>query len=216
MTATVVVTMTTGMIEAVSFVGLGYVFTAMMTGNLLFIGFDLAGVSSAVSQNISLTLSVVSVAAFAFGAVTGHRLNGVLARRSHRWLAFVTFVLGLLMVLAAGVAVGLRGHPDHVTTRHLAVIVVLAATMGWRSATARRVAVPDMLVTLVTGSLTRLLMGSTRDPAAGRRGAAVVSIVFGAVLGTLLLRLSPTVALLAAAAVQFGAAALLRGVEITR
>jgi uncharacterized membrane protein YoaK (UPF0700 family) len=214
MTATVLVTMTTGMVEAVSFVGLGYVFTAMMTGNLLFIGFDLAGVSSAVSQNIALTQSVTALAAFALGALTGHRVNGVLARRNDRWLASVTFVKGLLMVLAAVVAIGLHGHPDHVTTRHLVVIVVLAVTMGWRSATARRVAVPDMLVTLVTGSLTRLLMASLRDPAAGRRGAAVVSIVFGAFLGTLLLRFTPIVALLATAAVQFGAAALLRGVEV--
>ena len=69
-------------------------------------------------------------------------------------------------------------------------------------------------VTFVTGSLTRLLMGSLRDPAAGKRGAAVVSIVFGAFLGTLLLRFNPTVALLATAAVQFGAAAILRGVEV--
>jgi uncharacterized membrane protein YoaK (UPF0700 family) len=116
--------------------------------------------------------------------------------------------------LAAVVAIGLHGHPDHVTTRHLLVIFVLATTMGWRSATARRVAVPDMLVTLVTGSLTRLLMGSLRDPAAGRQAAAVMSIVLGAILGTPLLRLGPTAALLATAAVQFGAAALLSGVEI--
>jgi uncharacterized membrane protein YoaK (UPF0700 family) len=214
MTATVVVTVTTGMVEAVSFVGLGYVFTAMMTGNLLFIGFDLAGVDSAVSQNIGLTQTVVALAAFVFGALTGHRVNGVLARRNDRWLAFVTLVKGLLFLLAAAAAIGLRGHPDHVTTRHLLVIVVLAATMGWRSATARRVAVPDMLVTLVTGSLTRLLMAPLRDPAAGRRAAAVISIVVGAILGTLLLRLGPAAALLATAAVQFGAAALLRGVEI--
>jgi len=213
-TATVVVTMTTGMIEAVSFVGLGYVFTAMMTGNLLFIGFDLAGVSSAVSQNISLTGSMVALAAFALGALTGHRLNGMLAGRNGHWLASVTFVKGLLILLAAALAIGLHGKPDHMTMRHLVVILVLAATMGWRSATVRRVAVPDMLVTLVTGSLTKLLMGSLRDPADGRRGAAVVAIVLGAFVGTLLLRLNPTVALLATAAVQFLAAAILRGVEI--
>lgn len=69
--------------------------------------------------------------------------------------------------------------------RHLPVIAVLAATMRWRSATARRVAVPDLLVTLVTGSPTKLPMGSLRDPADGRRAAAVVSIVVGAFLGML-------------------------------
>jgi uncharacterized membrane protein YoaK (UPF0700 family) len=142
LTTATVVTVTTGMIEAVSFVGLGYVFTAMMTGNLLFIGFDLAGVSSSMSQNISLTGSVVALAAFAFGPLTGRRVNGVLAGRTDRWLALVTLLKGLVFLLAAVVAIGLRGHPDHLTARHLLVIVVLAATMGWRSATARRVAVP--------------------------------------------------------------------------
>jgi hypothetical protein len=39
----------------------------MMTGNLLFIGFGLAGVNNVVSQNISLTQSVVALAAFALG-----------------------------------------------------------------------------------------------------------------------------------------------------
>jgi uncharacterized membrane protein YoaK (UPF0700 family) len=213
-TATLVVTMTTGMVEAVSFVGLGYVFTAMMTGNLLFIGFELAGVSSAVSQNISLTQTVVALMAFALGALTGHRLNGVLAGRNDRWLALVAFVMGLLFVLAAVVAIGLRGHPGHVTTRHLVVIFVLAATMGWRNTTVRRAAVPDLLVTLVTGSLTGLFMGSLRDEHAWRRGAAVVAIVLGAFLGTLLLRLNPTAALLATAAVQFVAAGILRGEEV--
>ena len=206
--------MTTGMVEAVSFIGLGYVFTAMMTGNLLFIGFSLAGVSSAVAQVISLTQPLVALAAFVFGALTGHRVNGVLAGRHDRWLASATFVKGLLILLAAVLAIGLRGHPDHVTPRHLMVIVVLAATMGWRNTTVRRVAVPDMLVTLVTGSLSRLLMGTMREPADGRRAGAVVAIVLGAFVATLLLRLGPTVALMATATIQFGAAAILRGVEI--
>jgi hypothetical protein len=57
-------------------------------------------------------------------------------------------------------------------------------------------------------------MGSLRDSADGRRAGAVVAIVFGAFLGTLLLRVNPSVALMATAAVQFGAAAILHGVEI--
>ncbi len=210
------VTTTTGMVEAVSFVGLGYVFTAMMTGNLLFVGFELAGVSAAVSANIALTQTLLSLACFVIGAVVGHRVNGVLAARSDRWLELVTFLKGLLILLAAALAIGLRGHPDHVTTQHLLVIVVLATTMGWRNTTARRVAVPDLLVTLVTGSMTRLLMASKapwRDPAAARRAAAVAAIVLGAFLGTLLLRINPTAALLGTAVVQFSAAALLRGVR---
>jgi uncharacterized membrane protein YoaK (UPF0700 family) len=38
-----VLTVTTGVIDGVSYVGLGHVFTANMTGNVVFIGFALAG-----------------------------------------------------------------------------------------------------------------------------------------------------------------------------
>jgi uncharacterized membrane protein YoaK (UPF0700 family) len=206
--------MTTGMIEAVSFVGLGYVFTAMMTGNLLFIGFELAGVSRVVSQSIGLTQSAVALTAFTVGALTGHRVNSVLVRLTDRWLAAGTFLIGLLFLLGAILAIGLRGHPDHVTTQHLVVIAVLAATMGWRSASVRRVAVPDLLVTMVSGSLTGLMMWPLKAEPAWRRGAAVVAIVLGAYLGMLLLRLNTSTALLATAVVQFAAAAILRKVEV--
>ena len=43
--ALLVLTFSTGLIDAVSFVGLGKVFTANMTGNVVFLGFAIAGVA---------------------------------------------------------------------------------------------------------------------------------------------------------------------------
>ncbi len=41
--ALLILTFSTGLIDAVSFLGLGHVFTANMTGNIVFLGFAVAG-----------------------------------------------------------------------------------------------------------------------------------------------------------------------------
>src|SRR5438309_11844799 len=71
----VVLTITTGLIDAVSVLGLGRVFTANMTGNIVFLGFALAGV-----PDFSARRSLAALAAFLIGAVIGGRLG---ARLDH-------------------------------------------------------------------------------------------------------------------------------------
>src|ERR1700693_6134635 len=67
-----VLTFTTGVVEAVSYLGIGHVFTANMTGNIVFLGFGIAG-----SGGLPVVAPLVSLAAFLAGAGAG----GVLARR---------------------------------------------------------------------------------------------------------------------------------------
>src|SRR3989441_3593424 len=64
-----VLTVTTGLIDAVSVLGLGRVFTANMTGNVVFLGFALARV-----PGFSLVRALAALAAFLAGAVIGGRL----------------------------------------------------------------------------------------------------------------------------------------------
>src|SRR2546425_7686393 len=66
----VVLTITTGLIDAISVLGLGRVFTANMTGNIVFLGFALAGV-----PGFSPSRSLIGLAAFLTGAVVGGRLG---------------------------------------------------------------------------------------------------------------------------------------------
>src|ERR1700738_2672506 len=54
-----VMTGTTGLVDAVSYLGLGRVFTANMTGNVVFLGFAAVGV-----KGLSVARSLVSLAAF--------------------------------------------------------------------------------------------------------------------------------------------------------
>src|SRR5580704_13632380 len=62
-------TVVTGIVDAVSFLALGRVFTANMTGNLVLIGFAFAG-----APGISISRSALALLAFLSGAVLGGRM----------------------------------------------------------------------------------------------------------------------------------------------
>src|SRR5215472_511274 len=70
MTALTTLTFSTGLIDALSFIALGHVFTANMTGNVVFLAFALAGV-----QGLSAARSAASLLAFMAGALCGGILN---------------------------------------------------------------------------------------------------------------------------------------------
>jgi hypothetical protein len=61
-------TVVTGLVDAFSYLSLGHVSVANMTGNVVFLGFGLAGVG-----DVEVVASVVAVLAFAVGAALGGR-----------------------------------------------------------------------------------------------------------------------------------------------
>src|SRR6266498_4060839 len=69
--ALLVLTFTTGLVDAVSYLGLGRVFTANMTGNIVLLGFGIAG-----SAGLPVLAPLVSLGAFLAGSAAG----GMLAR----------------------------------------------------------------------------------------------------------------------------------------
>src|SRR5205809_7663592 len=98
--ALLVLTFTTGIVDAVSYLGLGRVFTANMTGNIVLLGFGIAG-----SGGLPVVAPLVSLGSFLVGAVGG----GLLAKRignrhpQHiaRALGFEATLIGAAAVLAA-------------------------------------------------------------------------------------------------------------------
>ncbi|MFE7815354.1 YoaK family protein [Streptomyces sp. NPDC057433] len=203
--ALVVVTAVTGIVDAVAFLGLGQIFTAFMTGNLLFLGFALAG-----GEGLEPLGSATALAAFIAGVVAGSRLGVALAvERYRRWLFTSASVAAALLVAAALTAIGLdTGTGREPGTRHYAVIALTALAMGVRSATMWRLRA-GLNTTLVTGTLitwirTSALGGGTGGGGQRYRAAALLAVPAGAAIGTLLLRLSVTAALLTAAAGVLG------------
>ena len=88
-------TAATGIVDAVSYLGLGHVFTANMTGNIVLMGFRLGGASG-----ISLSRSVIALVCFMLGAVAGGRMGRRLNPRQSR----ISGLLGeaALLFVAAG------------------------------------------------------------------------------------------------------------------
>ncbi len=180
----ILLTVLTGVVDGVSYVGLGHVFVANMTGNVVFLGFALAG-----AHGVSAVASLIALGAFVLGAGCGGRIaarSGEHRARHLRGATATALPLLLLAVLIAAVA----SRPVPVGARY-AMIAVLALAMGIQNATARRLAVPDLTTTVLTLTLTGIGADSSLAGGAGghlvRRLIAVTAMFAGAFVGVLLL-----------------------------
>ena len=191
-------TLVTGVVDAVSFLALGHVFTANMTGNVVFMGFAAAGASG-----LSLVRSGVALVAFLAGAVAGGRLA---SRRG--WPAQAFGLEAALLLLAAFAAAGI-GPPENPAFVYL-VIILTGVAMGVRNATVRKLAVPDLTTTVLTLTLTGIAADSTlaggNNPRWQRRAASVLLMFAGAAIGALMMRASAFAALAVCAVISAAAA----------
>lgn len=180
-------TVVTGLVDAVSFLGLGRVFTANMTGNVVFLAFAVAG-----APGLSIPRSLASLIAFLAGAAVGGRLGAAMGGARRRWLLTAAAAEAALLFAAAVAAVGFDIASGEPAASLYAVIILTAVAMGLRNATVRRLAVPDMTTTVLTLTLTGIAADSSlaggANTRAGRRVASVVLMFAGAAVGALLLR----------------------------
>ena len=209
-------TLVTGLVDAACYLGLGRVFTANQTGNVVLLAFG-----AAKAQGLPVLAPTVSLVVFLVGAAAGGRLASRLAGPAgtqvppparRRWITIAMLAELLLVVVAGVVAVGLPVGGGG--ARRYVVIGLLAAGLGLQNATVRRLAVPDVTTTVLTMTLTGLAADSWlaggRNPRAGRRLAAVGLMVAGALAGALLLRVDVALPVLVAAVVVALAAVALR------
>ncbi|MER6140444.1 YoaK family protein [Streptomyces sparsogenes] len=192
-----VLTLVTGVVDAVSYLGLGHVFVANMTGNVVFLGFALAG-----AQGLSALASVVSLSVFLTGALAGGRLGVRLAAHRGRLLAVSATAQTVLLGAAAGTAAAAGGRVT--TAVEYTLIVLLGLAMGLQNAVARRLGVPDLTTTVLTLTLTGLAADSRpaggRAPRPGRRVLSVLVMFLGALIGAQLVLHAHLVAALGLAA----------------
>jgi len=199
-----VLTAVTGVVDAISFLALGHVFTANMTGNVVFMAFDAAG-----APGYSFVRSFVALVAFLAGGVIGGRMA---TKPAQRWPAQPFLLEAALFAAAAGVTfVKGRSVPSAL------IIVLVAVAMGIRNVTVRKLAVPDMNTTVLTLTVAGLAGDSSlaggSNPRWARRSASVLAIFAGAAAGTVLVRQSLLVALAICAVVVGGVAASIRSLE---
>ncbi len=185
-------TVSSGAIDTISFLALGKVFTAFMTGNIVFLGLRVAGASGP-----GFAAILVSMAAFAVGVyvsswiVKPSEVSGVWPRR-------VTVALGLSLIAHAGfLAVWLASDGQPSTDVAHVLLGLWALPMGMQSAAVRRLHVEGVFTTAATATVIYLLdITSWSATVAERRRLAgvLISLFVGATAGGLLLVHAPVYA----------------------
>jgi uncharacterized membrane protein YoaK (UPF0700 family) len=173
-------TVVTGLVDAFSYLVLGHVFVANMTGNVVFLGFALVG-----TPGFSIGASAVALVSFWLGALVGGKIGARVGEHRGRHLAAAasgqTALLAVAVLLAA-----LSPHTVPGSYRY-PLIAVLALAMGIQNATARKLAVPDLTTTVLTLTITGIAADATgvegQGSSTGRRVVSVTSMMAGALVG---------------------------------
>jgi len=173
-------TFSTGVIDAVGYLGLDNVFTGNMTGNVVLLGMAFAG-----GADLPVLRPALALVFFMLGAALAGRM---LRRGPEGWsgrisaaLMIVASGITVLAVFTAVVDVQANNVLGSVTTSSMATL------MGIQAATAKRLKVAEVTTVVVTSTITglasdsRLAGGDSKFWA--RRTLAISLILAGAVAG---------------------------------
>ncbi len=180
----VAMTLVTGLVDAFSYLVLGHVFVANMTGNVVFLAFALAG-----APGFSITASLVALCSFMLGSLGGGWLGSRLGQHRGRLLSAASAAQTLLLTASAVIA-ALSANPMRASFSY-SLIVMLGIAMGLQNATARKLAVPDLTTTVLTltivGTVADSHIAGGSGSRAGRRLIAVAAMLLGALVGGVLI-----------------------------
>jgi uncharacterized membrane protein YoaK (UPF0700 family) len=177
---------TTGLVDAISVLGLGKVFTANMTGNIVFLGFATVG-----TPGFRIAPYLAAIIAFLIGAgIAGWTGKAQAGQPLRRWLLLASITEAGSLWIAAVVAIGFDVATQSPEPSLFAIIALTGLAMGFRNATIRQLKIPDLTTTVLTLTLTGLAADSSvaggNNPNWQRRIGGVVAIFAGAALGAVL------------------------------
>lgn len=207
--ALLVMTAVTGLVDAVSFLSLGRVFTANMTGNIVVLAFATAHV-----PGLSIALSLTALLAFLAGAILGGRVMARASADSQIRFAVQAFLLEAVFLFVASLCgIGYRGVLLEHSFQLFALIALMALAMGTRNAAVRKLAIPDLTTTVLTLTITGIGADSSlangNNPRLARRVASVTAMFLGAALGAVVIHYSISAALGIASAISAACSAAL-------
>jgi uncharacterized membrane protein YoaK (UPF0700 family) len=140
-------------VDAISYLGLGHVFTANMTGNAV-----LLGLAVGQGQGLAALRSIVALVGFAFGAALG----AIIVQKGPQYTDWPVAVTRA--VAAEGIVLGLFALGWHLGARSggtlYSLITLSAVAMGIQSAAIRHLKVPGIATTFITGTLTSMVAES--------------------------------------------------------
>jgi uncharacterized membrane protein YoaK (UPF0700 family) len=188
----VALTVSTGAVDAISWLGLGKVFSVFMTGNLVFLGLRAGGAAGP-----SVPRVAAAVAAFALGAVLAARLVRRTQDDSEVWPRRVTFALAAALLAQAGFAglwAAIGGHPS--SSAGDLLIALSALAMGMQTTAIFSLGIRAVFTTAATATLAVFMGDLSGWPQARgerRRLSAVIAGLFaGALIGAVLVVHAPT------------------------
>jgi uncharacterized membrane protein YoaK (UPF0700 family) len=223
----VLLTVTTGAVDAASFMHLGHVFCSVVTGTMVLLGIAAGTHDGALAVNCGIALASYTVGVLAAAPVAARRagrwLEGWPVRRAHRatkhheiWPSWLTLALAVEVCVLAAFCLGWElagGRPSGVAQRLLLGTVGVA--MGIQGATIRQLG--EISTTYLTGTLTGVIsaLATGRRPDGLRRSLGIfAALVTGAVLSALIttyhpallpvLVLAPIAAVIWLASARFG------------
>jgi uncharacterized membrane protein YoaK (UPF0700 family) len=193
--ALLVLTFVAGMLDAATFIGLGFVFATIVTGNIVVLGFAIGGADA-----VAVTGPLVAVLAFMAGAYCSRFVAASTPARRRGELTAAVIVevtlLGIASLLAGVLDVEADNLPGY------AVIATIAVAIGVRTAIVARIGVPELATTVITTPLVELVTDAQpagRPPTSqGLRATSVLALLAGAIAGALLVDQSLFAALIAA------------------
>ncbi|MCV7420358.1 DUF1275 domain-containing protein [Mycobacterium yunnanensis] len=190
-------TVVTGVLDAVGYLGLDRVFTGNMTGNVVILGMGIAA-----EEGLPVAGPLIALVGYVAGAaLTGRLMRG----RERGWGPLVTASLCVNAALLTAVATVLLLVPvSGQAAGGIAVAATIAVAMGAQASIARFLAVTDMTTVVVTSTITSyasetLFAGGT-SWFTHRRLWAIVAIFAGAVAGGLAMKVHICVPVYVAAA----------------
>ncbi len=185
----VVLALTTGAVDAVTYLRLGKVFSSVITGNLALLGVSSGQRNAGLAVNAGLAL-----VGYGAGVLAGGAFAGTPEQNQVTWPRRVTVTLTAELLVLAGFSGGwlaLGGRPSG--GPRLVLLAVAAAAMGMQSTAVRRLG--QMSATYLTSTLTGILeaLAIRRWPSQWQRSTGVLlAAVTGAVLGGLAALLAPS------------------------
>jgi uncharacterized membrane protein YoaK (UPF0700 family) len=182
----VTLTASAGAVDAISWIVLGKVFSAFMTGNVVFLAFRTAGVPEP-----SIVRVLAALGAFGIGAFAAARIVAPPVAAGSAWPRRVTVALGASVAVQAVflvVWIGVGGRPSSGSGDVLIAISALA--MGMQTSAILSLGVRGVFTTAATATWA-VLMGdvSAWSSSRGERrrlAGAIAGLFAGAVAGALL------------------------------
>jgi uncharacterized membrane protein YoaK (UPF0700 family) len=214
----VALTVASGAVDAISYFGLGKIFSAFMTGNLVFLGFGLTQIGGP-----DVVPVIVALAMFTAGAYLGLRFTTLRSNASGSWPAPVTVLLVVVAIAEASfLAVWLSTDGLPSTEVADVLIALFSLAMGIQTAAVRSLGVQGIFTTAGTFTLVAFagtFAGSRTRSEMPRLVGVLLGLVAGAAAGGLLFlharSYAPALPLAITVLVILAGRAMQRGVRTT-